>query len=737
MKTSRSIIPTCNRSDVLKLCMDALAGQSVDPETFEVIITDDGSNDDTKSTVQEYKAPYKFSYLYQENRGPGAARNEAIKRSRGEYLLILNDDAIPANDLLQKHLEAHARLGHVKASVLGSFPFRQENVDTVFMALMQNSRFAFQYAGMIPRKLYDWRYFWTCNISLLRSALDQTGLFDESFRDPAGEDTELGYRLWKQGYQIYYDPSCKAEHAHTLKLKRFCQRQVTVGRNEILLCLKHSGLCKQITGYASVQEGANEAVKWIASNEKKVLKSIQFLSEMEQQKTDVIPNAMIASSAEFKRMEQEFAIINKYWIYQGFIQGVDRYCRIQTSDSPQNRKDDHLRMTFVVPGTALSGGTKVIFEYCNRLAERSHAITLVSLTAEKAEWFHFNSGVRYIHSGWDDRRLGYDLPDADFVFATQYATAYHVARLPSSKGMKCYFIQSYESATITTAELADPTYMLPLRKVAVSSWLAQEIQRRFGDQPVVIPNGIDLPKFFPDPEIRRNYPTHDFRVGILSHSEPRKGFSTGLESFRMIRESCPEARLILFGTNRPTEPAGDEFHECVTADQTRRFYDSLDLFISSSYQEGFGLTGLEALACGVPLVTTDSGGVREYAIHEETALVCPTGDSQSIAEAVLRVRQDAVLRTKMSRAGLAKAKEFEWSRSILQMEDFLIKNLKESDSGVKQSAGVSPKRYPRKSGKFYSRPSTAPLPLRLLWKTRDKLQGWKLRYNYLVARRFK
>ena len=56
-----------------------------------------------------------------------------------------------------------------------------------------------------------------------------------------------------------------------------------------------------------------------------------------------------------------------------------------------------------------------------------------------------------------------------------------------------------------------------------------------------------------------------------------------------------------------------------------REYDAVSRFAVGSWFEGFGQPGLEALACGVPLVTTDNGGCREYAVHEETALMVPPG----------------------------------------------------------------------------------------------------------------
>src|SRR3989337_4078650 len=88
------IIPTHNRSAILRKCLDALAVQTFSSNGFEVFVCDDGSTDDTEEIIKGYSSPYKLTYLRQNNQGPASARNRGIRKARGEYLLFLNDDAI-------------------------------------------------------------------------------------------------------------------------------------------------------------------------------------------------------------------------------------------------------------------------------------------------------------------------------------------------------------------------------------------------------------------------------------------------------------------------------------------------------------------------------------------------------------------------------------------------------------------------------------------------------------------
>lgn len=725
------IIPTFNRADVICQSLDALQRQTMNSKEFEVIISDDGSSDETARLVQNYPATYSLTYLRQDNSGAAAARNAAIRRSKGKYLVILNDDAIPSENLLEMHLNSHESSKLEKLIVLGSFPFSEEFVDTPFMKLMERSNFAFQYAGMTSGSFYDWKYFLTCNISLPASALEESGLFDEDFRKYGSEDLELGYRLWKRGYKILYNSSCTADHAHRLSLKGFCLRQVLVGQSFILFAIKHPELLQSLTGFPSYFDARQTIVQWLSRSEKKAIHSMHSLEQIDSKSALNNPEIL-------KQMEIEFQAVNKYWLYQGFLHGLDLRDRANYEQPVSVADKKSLRITFVVPGTAMSGGIKIIFEYCNRLAERGHQITLASLTAETPEWFAFDKRVHFITSGWSDRRLNYDLPDGDVVFATQWVTAYPVARLSSTKGLKFYFVQDYESITITTPELADPTYMLPLQKIVVSTRLGEQIKEHSGTTAEVIPNGMDLKQFFPDLSVRAQFPASDFRIGMLYHWESRKGFDKGQEAFRIVKAKYPEAKLILFGTSKPTEEVQfDEMNLNIAGDQVRSYYNSLDIFVSTSYQEGFGLPGLEALASGVSLVTTDSGGVREYALNEKTALVCPPGDSKAIADAMIRLRSDLLLKERLIKGGLEIARQFDWNRSVVKMEDWLMSKVKQIDDRFNTSMERSRSDHPHIAGKFYSKPSSAPFWLQLFWKLRDKTQAWRLHYGYLFTRRIR
>ncbi len=236
------IIPTYNRSDILKLCLERLAAQDFPKDQFEVFVCDDGSTDNTAQVVNAFKAPFALEFITQKNAGPATARNKGIRRATGQYLLILNDDALLEPNALKLHDESHAARPGEKISVLGLFALLPEYQAKPFGYMAQNSGVLFWYNRMKPGQLYDYNHFYTCNISVPRQAVVEVGMFDEDFNGPAAEDIELGLRLEKAGYKVLYRPEIIAWHHHEITPRSFCKVHQVRGYGAVTLKWKHPAL---------------------------------------------------------------------------------------------------------------------------------------------------------------------------------------------------------------------------------------------------------------------------------------------------------------------------------------------------------------------------------------------------------------------------------------------------------------------------------------------------------------
>jgi len=231
------IVPTYGRAELLLALLERLAAQTLPPERFEVVAVDDGSPTPIVADTARY--PFALTLLRQANAGPGAARNLALSHVRAPLVLILNDDAVPAPDLLARHLAAHAE-APPKTAVLGTFRFAPELLASPFVQLLDSSDLLFDFDHLRHGELHDWRFFWTCNLSLPADALRAVGGFDaERFREAIVEDVELGYRLGREGWQVLHREDAVCHHAHRVTPRGYFDRMLRLGVNLVRMWRKH------------------------------------------------------------------------------------------------------------------------------------------------------------------------------------------------------------------------------------------------------------------------------------------------------------------------------------------------------------------------------------------------------------------------------------------------------------------------------------------------------------------
>jgi L-malate glycosyltransferase len=181
----------------------------------------------------------------------------------------------------------------------------------------------------------------------------------------------------------------------------------------------------------------------------------------------------------------------------------------------------------------------------------------------------------------------------------------------------------------------------------------------------VIPSGIDYSPFEKVKDrnyLRRelNFSGNHFLAGIVAYLADHKGHKYLIKAMEFLREKAPAVKLIIVGegplqielTRLARETQVDDmvffmgFREDIP-----RILASLDLFVLSSYKEGLGSSILDAMASRLPVVATQAGGIPEVVIHEETGLLVPPRNPQSLAEAILRLYQDRELARNLAEKG--------------------------------------------------------------------------------------
>jgi glycosyltransferase involved in cell wall biosynthesis len=208
------VIPTYNRAATLRKALEGYARQSGDHQLLEVLVVDDGSQDDTEAVVRQFsrESDLPVRHLKQENLGISAARNHALREARGELILFGDDDIIPSPGMVAEHVAWHNRYPEPEVGVLGHIAWARELHPTPFMEWsgLYGPQFNF---GYFKRGMQlDFRYAYFCNTSVKLRFLERNGVFDERFRSYGYEDLELSYRLGKNGYRLLYNPDAAGFH---------------------------------------------------------------------------------------------------------------------------------------------------------------------------------------------------------------------------------------------------------------------------------------------------------------------------------------------------------------------------------------------------------------------------------------------------------------------------------------------------------------------------------------------
>ncbi|MEM1184180.1 MAG: glycosyltransferase [Planctomycetota bacterium] len=230
------IIPTRGRPTKLAACLRALGNQKEAPG-FEVLVSVDGPDGGEGVVVDDLGAACGARVMFSDvAQGPASARNRAFESARGRWTLLLNDDVVPAPDLLARHAAARGE-GVVGGDdmVLGSAPFKVEPHDRLFDRLIRETSMVFFYDQMTdddPSRDWGWRHAWTLNLSLRTEAVREVGGFTDALPGAAFEDIELAWRLRERfGSRVLYRPGAVVEHDHRYEPAGYLKRERMLGRD--------------------------------------------------------------------------------------------------------------------------------------------------------------------------------------------------------------------------------------------------------------------------------------------------------------------------------------------------------------------------------------------------------------------------------------------------------------------------------------------------------------------------
>lgn len=347
-----------------------------------------------------------------------------------------------------------------------------------------------------------------------------------------------------------------------------------------------------------------------------------------------------------------------------------------------------MKISFVIdePVQGATGGYKMVYMYANSLVDRGHNVSIYYLCRKGRLFSNYPlpffvkypiaSVLARIGPRWfklDKRIKGYAIKeisdrtvsDGDVVIATAVNTAIPVSNLSGTKGRKAYFIQDFENWECSDEEVFH-TYSLGMKNIVVARWLKEIVDRHAADEAVCIPNGIDTRVFYDRKQTREKH-----SVVLQYRKAAYKGPEYALKAIRLLSEKYADLKVSMISTDDAPENLPDccTFYKSITPEAVAQINNCSEVFICTSVEEGYGLPGLEAMACGCAVCSSAYRGIFEYAVDGVNALLSPVKDAEAMVENVGRVFEDKKLREALVKEAAKTAQEKSHRRMAEQFEN--------------------------------------------------------------------
>jgi glycosyltransferase involved in cell wall biosynthesis len=358
-----------------------------------------------------------------------------------------------------------------------------------------------------------------------------------------------------------------------------------------------------------------------------------------------------------------------------------------------------MQISFVLSSLRLSGGVKAIIEISNRLHGRGHQVNLIvpGGTLDPAMVLAVKPGIVIKESQMRfslpmnhfkllalSFSLANAVPPSDIVISTHTPTTIPV--LIAAHFLKrgkpiWYFLDYPEMFEERPIERWLLRHALVWHRGAltISEFCRQGLLDSNPHKPVInVSIGLSDPEIF---QYHKNTVERELAwagkkpILFVGDDRPRKGFYDFLRAAEKVYQGAPEIILWIVSKVNLQLSTMMPFRMfiCLGNEELAELYRNCAVFVSASWVEGFGLPPLEAMACGAPVVMTDSQGVRDYARPFENCILVPPRAPQALADGILTILRDPALANRLRQSGPETAARFNWETTVDQFEQALIK----------------------------------------------------------------
>lgn len=326
-----------------------------------------------------------------------------------------------------------------------------------------------------------------------------------------------------------------------------------------------------------------------------------------------------------------------------------------------------MKVAFVEPHLKIFGGIRRIIELSNRLTDLGVDVTIYHPEGTPCEWLECRARICRSEQLLEE-------PQEVVIYNDPSPLDFNLVRDVAAQLKVFFVLELYETRLLTGLQ---PELLLPrhdrTRLVRKSlragyeiwtnaSWLTEFLERKMGLKSTLLLGGVNHEMFHPG---HRSAEEGVIRVLCSGDARPRKGTAVIERAFQIVQQRQPELKLRL-----------STYHgKGIPQSGMAEVYGAAEIFVEASDQAGWNNPVAEAMACGTATVCTDIGGVRDFAIHDRTALLAPVGDAEGIAAEIERLALDVTLRERLSAAAIAKMQRFQWDDSALRMKQTIEESL--------------------------------------------------------------
>jgi len=670
-------MPTYNGAGTLPEVLQAYTALQAPPGGWRLIVADNGSSDGTAAVLQRFHGRLPLTTLYVARRGRSAALNDAVAlglRQMGDgsdLFMFGDDDAIPACDWLRRMVHC-ARLHPGRALFGGAIvpAWRVPPAPWLLRLTPEGLTWGVTSPALRDGPVYP-GLVWGANMAIRRRMFETGARYDESIGPKGasyamGSETRLNLDMFQSGHLPWFCPQARVSHiirAHQVDMPWVVRRAYLFGRGKCRLHMPERtvellGVPRWMLGlYLRHLRGG--VLDWLRQDREALFQrrwemaSLRgFFHEAWRGRRKRLPRIVISSySGELGGMELRMAQEARVLDAAGYhsMLALRRFPGFQAW--AQGLKAEQLRVSIYEP----------------------------PLFIEHWAWRRMNLLRARLLGAWRLRRYRPDLVHVAFCWTTYGASILWQARqcrLPTVISVHNAFpletLSAWQQPLMREAfrgvkgvyavSLSSMQHFLALYR----DWLAP------GTRLAVIPNGVDTDRFIVSlarrEQARRQLglPQDALVLGSVARLSAQKRPQELLALFIRLQPRFPNLYLVLAGTGPleamlrlQVQAAG--LGGCVLFTGFQQRIDLLmpafDLHLLLSKNEGFGISTIEAMACGVPAVGTDVPGTSDILRGSRGGLLLPLDDAEMACEAVAALLQDRPRRSEMGRQARIEAEQ--------------------------------------------------------------------------------